>query len=64
MVSTCGDIGSADVVRVLDFPAGIVGVNGYVRFLLLEESFSDDEKRHPAVSASHTLQSTGCEYSN
>ena len=28
MTAVCGGIGSAQVVRVLDSPAGIVGVNG------------------------------------
>ena len=27
MIATCGGIGTAKVVQVLDFPAGIVGVN-------------------------------------
>ena len=33
MIATCGGIGTAKVVQVLDFPAGIVGVNGVMRFL-------------------------------
>ena len=36
MVATCGGIGTDKVVQVLDFPAGIVGVNGVMRFLVLE----------------------------
>ena len=28
MIATCGGIGTAKVVQVLDFPAGLVGVNG------------------------------------
>ena len=45
MVSTYGGIGSAKVVRVLDFPARMVGVNGVMRFSVHEESMSDDGKR-------------------
>ena len=45
MIATCGGIGSAEVLRVLDFPAGIVGVNGVMRFLVLEEPESPDEKQ-------------------
>ena len=44
MIATCGGIGSAKVLRVLDFPAGIVGVNGVLRFLVLEEPASSDGK--------------------
>ena len=33
MIAICGVIGTAKVVQVLDFPAGIVGVNGVMRFL-------------------------------
>ena len=40
MIATCGGIGTAKVVQVLDFPAGIVGVNGVMRFLVLEEPMS------------------------
>ena len=36
MIVTCGGIGTAKVVQVLDFPAGIVGVNGVMRFLVLD----------------------------
>ena len=42
MIATCGGIGTAKVVQVLDFPAGIVGVNGVMRFLVLEEPTSTD----------------------
>ena len=45
MIATCGGIGSAEVLRVLDFPAGIVGVNGVMRFLVLEEPESPDGKQ-------------------
>ena len=45
MIATCGGIGSAKVVQVLDFPAGIVGVNGVVRFLVLEEPMSTDGRQ-------------------
>ena len=34
MIATYGGIGTAQVVQVLDFPAGIVGVNGVMRFLV------------------------------
>ena len=44
MITTCGGIGSAKVLRVLDGPAGIVGVNGVMRFLVLEEIASSDGK--------------------
>ena len=40
MIATCGGIGTAKVVQVLDFPTAIVGVNGVVRFLVLEEPMS------------------------
>ena len=40
MIATCGGIGTAKVVQVLDFLAGIVGVNGVMRFLVLEEPTS------------------------
>ena len=36
----CGGIGTAKVVQVLDFFAGIAGVNGVMRFLVLEEPMS------------------------
>ena len=42
MTATCGGIGSAKVVQVLDFLDGIVGVNGIMRFLVLEEPVSLD----------------------
>ena len=45
MTATCGGIGSAKVLRVLDCPAGIVGVNGVMRFLVLEEPASSDGKQ-------------------
>ena len=45
MIATCGGIGSAKVVQVLDFPAGIVGVNGVMRFLVLEEPMSTDGRQ-------------------
>ena len=45
MIATCGGIGTAKVVQVLDFPAGIVGVNGVMRFLVLEEPMSEDGRQ-------------------
>ena len=45
MIATSGGIGTAKVVQVLDFPAGIVGVNGVMRFLVLEEPISADGRR-------------------
>ena len=45
MIATCGGIGTAKVVQVLDFPAGIVGVNGVMRFLVLEEPMSTDGRQ-------------------
>ena len=45
MIATCGGIGTANVVQVLDFPAGIVGVNGVMRFLVLEEPMSTDGRK-------------------
>ena len=45
MIATCGGIGSAKVVQVLDFLAGIVGVNGVMRLLVLEEPMSTDGKQ-------------------
>ena len=45
MIATSGGIGSAKVVQVLDFPAGIVGVNGVTRFLLPEEPMSTDGRQ-------------------
>ena len=56
MTATCGGIGSAKVVRVLDVPAGIVGVNGVMRFLVLEESVSTDGKKQfiTAFDTSHS----------
>ena len=45
MIATCGGIGSAEVLRVLDFPAGIVVINGVMRFLVLEEPESPDGKQ-------------------
>ena len=44
MVETCGGIRSA-IVQVLDFAAGIVGVNGVMRFLVLEEPMSTDGRQ-------------------
>ena len=45
MIATCGGIGSAKVVQVLDFHAGLVGVNGVMRFLVLEEPMSTDGRQ-------------------
>ena len=45
MIATCGGIGSAKVLRFLNFSAGIVGVNGVMRFLVLEEPMSPDGKQ-------------------
>ena len=45
MIATCGGIGAAKVLRVLNFPAGIVGVNGVMRFLVLVEPVSPDGKQ-------------------
>ena len=45
LIATCGGIGTAKVVQVLDFPAGIVGVNGVRRFLVLEEPMSADGRQ-------------------
>ena len=45
MIATCGGIGTEKVVQVLDFPDGIVGVNGVMRFLVLEEPMSTDHSR-------------------
>ena len=45
MIATCGGIGTAKVVQVLDFPAGIVGVNGVMRFLVLEKPMSADGRQ-------------------
>ena len=45
MIAICGGIGTAKVVQVLDFPAGIVGVNGVMRFLVLEEPMSADGRQ-------------------
>ena len=42
MIATCGGIGTANVVQVLDFLAGIKGANGVLRFLVLEEPMSAD----------------------
>ena len=44
MSATCGGIG-AKVVQVLEFPGGIVGVNGVMRFLVLEEPMSTDGRQ-------------------
>ena len=45
MIATCGGIGTAKVVQVLDFLAGIVGVNAVMRFLVLEEAMSADGRQ-------------------
>ena len=45
MIATSGGIGTAKVVPVLDFPAGIVGVNGVMRFLVLEEEHMSADGR-------------------
>ena len=45
MIATCGGIGTAKIVQVLDFPAGNVGVNGVMRFLVLEEPMSTDGRQ-------------------
>ena len=45
MIATCGGIGTAKVVQVLDFPAEIVGVNGVMRILVLEEPMSADGRQ-------------------
>ena len=45
MIATCGGIGTAKVVQVLEFLAGIVGVNGVMRFLVLEELMSTDGRQ-------------------
>ena len=67
MTATCGGIGSAHVARVLDFPAGIVGVNGVMRFLVLEESVSTDGKQQfipPLTPVTLMRYFYGCEHSN
>ena len=45
MTATCGGVGSAKVVQVLDCPAGIVCVNGVMPFLVLEEPVSLDGRQ-------------------
>ena len=45
MTATCGGIGAAKDVQVLDIPAGIVGVNGVMRFVALEEPVSTDGRQ-------------------
>ena len=45
MIATCGGIGTAKVVQVLDLLDGIVGVNGVIRFLVLEEPMSADGRQ-------------------
>ena len=45
MIAACGGIGTAKVLQVLDFPAGIVGANGVMRFLVLEEPMSTDGRQ-------------------
>ena len=45
MIATCGGFGAAKVVPVLEFPAGIVGVNGVMRFLVLEEPVSTNGRQ-------------------
>ena len=45
MIATCGGIGTAEVVQVLVFARGIVGVNGVMRFMVLEEPMSTDGRR-------------------
>ena len=42
---SCGGTGTAKVVQVLDFLAGIVGVDGVMRFLVLEEPMSTDGRQ-------------------
>ena len=66
MIATCGGIGSAKVVQVLDFPAGIVGVNGVTRFLVLEGAHVDRWKTtvHSAVDTSHDHAPPGSKHSN
>ena len=49
MIATCGGIGSAKLLRVLDFPAGIVGVNGVMRFFWCSRS--------PSLQIEITVQS-------
>ena len=61
MIATCGGIGTEKVVQVLDFPAGIVGVNGVMRFLVLEEPMSTD---HSAVDTNHDHAPVGSKHSN
>ena len=45
MIATCGGIGTVKVVQVLDFIAGIVGVNGVIRLLVLEEPMLTDGRQ-------------------
>ena len=45
MIATCVGNGTAKVVQVLDFPAGIVGVDGVMRFLVLEEPMSAEGRQ-------------------
>ena len=59
MIATCGGIGTAKVVQVLDFPGGIVGVNGVMRFLVLEEPMST-----AAVDTNHDHAPVGSKHSN
>ena len=46
-------MGTAKVVEVLNFPAGIVGVNGVMRFLVLVEPMSADGRQHSSFHRGH-----------
>ena len=61
MIATCGGIGTAKVVQVLDFPARIVGVNGVMRFLVLEEPMSVDGRQQfiPPLTLITTMRQLG-----
>ena len=66
MVATCGGIASAKVVQVLDFLAGIVGVNGVMRSLVLEEPMSTDGRQQfiPPLTPITIFAPVGSKHSN
>ena len=62
MIATCGGIGTAKVVQVLDFTAGIVGVNGVMRFLAHVNRWKTTV--HSTVDTNHDHAAVGSNLSN
>ena len=63
-IAACGGIESAKVLRVLDFLARNVGVNGEMRFVFFEEPVSSDGKQQfiPLLSPITLVRQLGANF--